>query len=744
MQNKFHKLEQNTKSLIQEAMGVLQMTMHPANPITPELQQRVEVLENELKKINHKELSLAVVAQMKAGKSTVLNAFIGDKLLSASSEAMTTIPTKIKLDKNITEATLYIDPSLLQQLRAIAREIRQKYHQLIEATQVLKQKGQSHLNEYLQKSYQGSLAITEKVQKGAIFETLREVNHLVRLGICLLEELPFDIAAIVPPLIKAPLQMDMFDNFEAANIGSLVLIDTPGTNESSLDHKSAQVFRKLLRTVTTRQLREANVSLAIVDYANSNSQASMQVMRDVKDNMQNRVLRDLYVLVNKYDKEEKGDKKTLKDFQEEYADWFKNNGQTLDKQRQILGFSAKRALAIRMLHQHVDFTDPDLSIVSNTYVMDFLEAIYDKQAKRMARLMNQRELQALVEEEWLACGFQTVFREVIQSLLSDILGRLLGSGLEVCQNALRFLEASLQGQQANLYAEVKQLNEQIGTLKETLQRITIDRYQSKALAIASDNSVNQKIEDICDLAQLPNEVARVFGQQEKIQVDADHKDYANQIAESFSQHITPVLDNLSNKIRGYIQTNIAERTQDLKHLIQQELTPLLKDIAQKAQKVLNIDTWLILPALEYDTLEVSVAIDIRPIYREEKYEYWISWFNHTEKTYELDYHEVKKAFTQALHHLRDTLIVRTTDYNQQLQRKINDYFDEIKAFIQDCKATLEAVLKANNLNETEKKTLLDLTQSALPAIEMLLERGPQLKENLQRVITTTNDPTIQK
>ena len=62
------------------------------------LEGSVRMVRTDLDAVRNGELRAVVVAPMKAGKSTLVNAIIGYELLPARGSAMTTLPTRIVLD----------------------------------------------------------------------------------------------------------------------------------------------------------------------------------------------------------------------------------------------------------------------------------------------------------------------------------------------------------------------------------------------------------------------------------------------------------------------------------------------------------------------------------------------------------------------------------------------------------------------------------------------------------------------
>lgn len=56
---------------------------------------------------------MAIVAPMKAGKSTIINAIVGQEILPSRSTAMTTLPTKVVFNSKLTEPTLTLSDEIL-------------------------------------------------------------------------------------------------------------------------------------------------------------------------------------------------------------------------------------------------------------------------------------------------------------------------------------------------------------------------------------------------------------------------------------------------------------------------------------------------------------------------------------------------------------------------------------------------------------------------------------------------------
>ena len=70
-------------------------------------------IRNETSKVENLELRMAIVAPMKAGKSTIVNAVAGQDILPSRNSAMTTLPTEIIFDAELDQPILTLSPEVL-------------------------------------------------------------------------------------------------------------------------------------------------------------------------------------------------------------------------------------------------------------------------------------------------------------------------------------------------------------------------------------------------------------------------------------------------------------------------------------------------------------------------------------------------------------------------------------------------------------------------------------------------------
>ena len=93
-------------SQVQDLMNYASQTLETPNSKDRRCAEHAKSIENEITKVKNLELRMAIVAPMKAGKSTIINAIVGQDILPSRTQAMTTLPTEIVFSKEVTEPKL--------------------------------------------------------------------------------------------------------------------------------------------------------------------------------------------------------------------------------------------------------------------------------------------------------------------------------------------------------------------------------------------------------------------------------------------------------------------------------------------------------------------------------------------------------------------------------------------------------------------------------------------------------------
>ncbi|EFL2229084.1 hypothetical protein AM635_001931 [Escherichia coli] len=254
--------------------------------------KRIEELEGEQIKTARREMVLAVVGTMKAGKSTTINAIVGQEILPNRNRPMTSVPTLIRHVPGKTEPVLHLEH--IQPVRNLLITLQEKLATPAgqQVAQSLQQTGDTRElldiladDVWLKNEYHG---------EDEIFTGLASLNDLVRLAAVMGTEFPFDEYAEVQKLPVIDVAFSHLVGMDACQ-GTLTLLDTPGPNEAG---------QPQMEMMMRDQLQKASAVLAVMDYTQMNSKADEEVRKELNAIADVSAGR-LFVLVNKFDEKDR-------------------------------------------------------------------------------------------------------------------------------------------------------------------------------------------------------------------------------------------------------------------------------------------------------------------------------------------------------------------------------------------------------------------------------------------------------
>lgn len=324
--------------------------------------KRIEELEGEQIKTARREMVLAVVGTMKAGKSTTINAIVGQEILPNRNRPMTSVPTLIRHVPGKTEPVLHLEH--IQPVRNLLITLQEKLATPAgqQVAQTLQQTGDTR--ELLDILTDDGWLKNEYHGEEEIFTGLASLNDLVRLAAAMGSEFPFDEYAEVQKLPVIDVEFSHLVGMDACQ-GTLTLLDTPGPNEAG---------QPQMEVMMRDQLQKASAVLAVMDYTQMNSKADEDVRKELNAIADVSAGR-LFVLVNKFDE---------KDRNGDGADAVRQkvpamlNSDVLPASRVYPGSSRQAYLANRALHElRKNGTLP----VDEAWVDDFVREAFGRMKK---------------------------------------------------------------------------------------------------------------------------------------------------------------------------------------------------------------------------------------------------------------------------------------------------------------------------------------------------------------------------
>ncbi|EKA8793298.1 dynamin family protein [Escherichia coli] len=423
--------------------------------------KRIEELEGEQIKTARREMVLAVVGTMKAGKSTTINAIVGQEILPNRNRPMTSVPTLIRHVPGKTEPVLHLEHT--QPVRNLLITLQEKLATPAgqQVAQTLQQTGDTR--ELLDILTDDGWLKNEYHGEEEIFTGLASLNDLVRLAAAMGSDFPFDEYAEVQKLPVIDVEFSHLVGMDACQ-GTLTLLDTPGPNEAG---------QPQMEVMMRDQLQKASAVLAVMDYTQMNSKADEDVRKELNAIADVSAGR-LFVLVNKFDE---------KDRNGDGADAVRQkvpamlNSDVLPASRVYPGSSRQAYLANRALHElRKNGTLP----VDEAWVDDFVREAFGRMKKDYVCKDSELATEGATDL-WEGSLIDQLITEVIQSSHSRAAALAVDSAaaklMQNAENVSEYLSLRHQGLQQSiqsLQAHITSLLADIQEIEECQNQVTGD------------------------------------------------------------------------------------------------------------------------------------------------------------------------------------------------------------------------------------------------------------------------------
>ena len=423
--------------------------------------KRIEELEGEQIKTARREMVLAVVGTMKAGKSTTINAIVGQEILPNRNRPMTSVPTLIRHVPGKTEPVLHLEH--IQPVRNLLITLQEKLATPAgqQVAQTLQQTGDTR--ELLDILTDDGWLKNEYHGEEEIFTGLESLNDLVRLAAAMGSEFPFDEYAEVQKLPVIDVEFSHLVGMDECQ-GTLTLLDTPGPNEAG---------QPQMEVMMRDQLQKASAVLAVMDYTQLNSKADEEVRKELNAIADVSAGR-LFVLVNKFDE---------KDRNGDGADAVRQkvpamlNSDVLHASRVYPGSSRQAYLANRALHE---LRKNGALPVDEAWVNDFVREAFGPMVEE-GDWKDSSKVNKKAEKLWNISLIDQLITEVIQSSHSRAAALAVDSAaaklMQNAENVSEYLSLRHQGLQQSiqsLQAHITSLLADIQEIEECQNQVTGD------------------------------------------------------------------------------------------------------------------------------------------------------------------------------------------------------------------------------------------------------------------------------
>ena len=701
-------------------------------------------IENEITKVKNLELRMAIAAPMKAGKSTIINAIVGQDILPSRNAAMTTLPTEIVFSKEVTEPKLmlrYQDADTYDVLKRSWGSLKRKIQQigLPQAKQDIF--AYPHLQDLLEE-IAGNPEISfipEVLGTEAIQDALTKINDLVRLcSVLVPSENPLTSLMSVPRIEVPFLQTQ--SSLKLDGIGKLVFVDTPGPNEAG-DLK--------LEDVVKRQLQFSSIILLVLDYTQLNADAAEKVKRDVDEVTLIKGRESIYILVNKIDLRKKKEDMTKEQVLEFVSNKFGIEAST-DRVFEISASRAAYASNFRSeLNLKPNVRDPQLMETAELLAR---QAFGDMWEDEFPEATIERMIKAS-DRSWSKSGFADFLEKAIGALMSQAAPLTLFNALNDVRSRLTALQNSINLQKNAFGQDIQKLQGQIAELERDLT-ILIDcqnklKIQVSKLGKKLEEELSDNLQDMQE--QSREELKRIFGRREFNQAGLVKKfglgltrmagllvglNYqgtgtiefkslaeANKFVESATASARSIVNDLMSNARENALRRVQKSRKGIEDLLKRETKPIIEQAQKRLKDQFKVN--LQLPDMFDDVdLEENLDLGIRAksdsrsfteyeIVKERRWYTLWCWehekkvpVSKTERFYSVSIDEITNTVDQSIEGAVDKVKSQIFAYlKEDFQSVLDNFFDELDRFLKGYKEDLQRSIEAGKRSAEDQKVL---------------------------------------
>lgn len=712
----------------------------------------LRALDGHLTSVRDLELAMPIVAPMKAGKSSLINAIVGYQLLPSRANPMTTLPTKIILidGMDLGKPVLEIPESLAELCARAEEEIRRG----IEADKAIPE-GHAYLTDLATRIVNHELPTLKPSYTGvsAVHKILARLNDEVRLATFVAPS--FDLLAELDEL--PVLKTGSRHSYQAgeARAGRLVIIDTPGPNEKTMAAPLSQVLET--------QLENSHVVIVVLDYTQMGSEAAADVRSRLERHLA--IIGDkLFAVVNKVDERKNPDDLSKAD--------------TREIARHTLGMSPEQAA------DRVFETVAHWGVIGSQVLAELDSDGYDPATSEAARALWKETNRLLDEEQEIIEGLRAtppgtlkmlarklLDRSGIARLVSDAISRLresvapavIRSALDRYRTAIDemrevvALERSsaekstqvVQAQLAELEREIAELNDKRAAKPD--QEQLRQRFSGEIdVLIAELRTGGAQIIDTLNAKEppgpgdqgLPDEirtlVTSTFGQvKQRVWKDGSAQETRSfgslTEAEAFLDRMHNSVVGSLNKLLEYGRSEANRRIKTLADAVAAEQQNQVRELLERAAKKLT-DAFQV--ELKVPDVAVSSTVDVtldRPVtqtssgsYQTTRTEQKRTWRTlylwkedvevpttryYSDTKYVVSTPDVKRRMSSTFGHRLGEIRQGLGDYlTDQLDARLTAYYDEVDQYLQRYHGALSRSQTAQYKNdEYRKQRLAELT-----------------------------------
>lgn len=460
-------------------------------------------IKQEIKNIDKFELRMAVVAPMKSGKSTIINALVGDNILPTRGNAMTTLPTEVVFNRDSDQPTLVLTDDAIVLFVQFQNEIRRHMNQ--EDVEDLLE-NQSHLVQIAYDIIQSERhpffrPLNYTIELKNIQATLTIINDLIRIFLIVSGKRQniFHNVSLKPFLeknirLEVPVAYlcDEYLKDIHISIGSLTIVDTPGPNEAAASEE--------LREIVREELQKAALIVLVLNFTSMGTEADQKIYEDILSIREANVDSDcIYVIVNKVDQRRKNDMKK-DDVKKFIATKYKISEKTNEpSDRRIFEMKAVHCLTFRRFMKELEDlkkTNAPLLLKHMATGQYLVKELYPFHESDEDEEIGLDRLCIDATRMWKSAGLKEFIEGPINDLFKKLAPRSLQSALNVCFRTGNQLRSDVNNRRKLLNESKEELEKECENIQNDCNEIAKVEEKNRQKLRNTLTEVREKIDEI--------------------------------------------------------------------------------------------------------------------------------------------------------------------------------------------------------------------------------------------------------
>lgn len=725
----------------------------------------------EVDKVKNLKLRMAIVAPMKAGKSTIINAIIGQNILPSRNAAMTTLPTEVVFNAELTEPTLTLSAEILSVFQETHLALQRKIQRLGNEGCTEKIAQYPHLVDLVQE-IKDTVFPTHAITTGheEIIKTLTRLNDIIRLC-SLIEPSKDPLGQLIDvPCIETPFWRSQKTN-QSEMLGNLVIVDTPGPNEAGENCRLAAVVEE--------QLRQSSIVLIVLDFTQLKTQAAEEVKKEVEKVIKLRSKENLYVLINKVDQ------RTERDMTPEQVRQFvaAEFGIGNTGENRVFEIAARRAFCATNFLQEIE-QHPNASIAQMKTARALAPQVLSIDWEDELKEATPNQLKKKAEKLWEKSGFTPFLDKAINIILEQAAPLCIKTALKLSKNRLMELSDDVNLQRCTIEQDERSIKQEIDALNADIAEIETRRqlwqpdiekiqqnlgtalnyflsfmknnfvsaFRTYNLQLLSSSKLTKTLIEMewWEIKEIDSDVLtdiflnelNLFGIN-KLEFQTEEE--AIEVSRQLQECLKKIIITLISKVDEYLEATILYYQDDLSKVMDNHVDIIVKKAQERLKEKFNVSLTLEPPKInicESSVFNSMTVSKLKPKLYIELHNYFVEKFNLKDLIIKQPYYYIKlEDYVKTANDLiKDEVKNLEKEYRRffedGFQQKINQYFEAANGYLVNYYTILEQAIKdkslsAENYKELrqtldgfiwESKKKIDKTEELLIPIQQLLEQ----------------------